>query len=125
MESGLSLLDKGNETLVIYPQVSRLDADGNKVNYADKDNPITVRGVVQLKAQSGTSARRSEQDDEGYASEEMYRVRLTRADTERVVDILPQAQIVWAGQTWAVFGYHDYYNGSPRTRHLDFTVRRT
>lgn len=121
----MSLLDKGNETLVIYPQASRLDADGNKINYADKNNPITVHGVVQLLAQSGTSARRSEQDEEGYDSEEMYRVRLTRADIARVVDILPQAQILWDNKTWAVFGYHQYYNGSPRTAHVDFMLRRT
>ncbi len=117
----MSLLDKGNETVVIYPEAVRLDADGNEITYADRDNPIETRAIIQVAAASGTSARRAEQDNEGFEGEANYRIRFPRS-----LDHIPgaQAQLLWNNQIWSFVGDVKRYNGGPNTAHLDYTIRR-
>lgn len=117
----MSLLDKGTEHVVIFPEEVWADPDGNTMIRASQVG-IPATATVQILAQSGTSARRSEQDNEGFESEEVYRVRFPRS--LRLV-IGAQARIEWRGVMWSVIGEPRSYNGSRRTRHLDYTIRRT
>ncbi|AEV52155.1 head-to-tail stopper [Rhodococcus phage WC1] len=118
----MSLLDRGRETVFIYMEEVVEDRDGNKRSRPSK-TPIRVDNVsLQPVGQSGTSARRAEQDNEGYESEQVFRMRLPRS-----CKLVPQAQseVIWKGQRFAVFGDAKPYNGSDRTRHNDYSLRRS
>lgn len=120
----MSLLDQGNEDILVYQEELVTDPDGNPMTRASAVG-IPARAMIQLRAQSGTSARRAEQDNEGYETESVYRMRLTRADHDRIGPIGSQAEIGWNGLRWSVIGDAQYFNGSRRTAHFDYTIRRT
>lgn len=119
--ASMSLLDQGRETVVIYQEIVTTDADGNVVT---KAGPVGVSTIacIQEAAQSGTSARRSEQDEEGYTTEKVLRMRLPRSFP---FIIGAQAQVEWNGIKYAVMGDAKKYNGSDVTAHVDYTLRRT
>lgn len=116
----MSLLDTGRETVIIFQEIETTDADGNTITRAGPTGVETI-AAVQLAAQSGTSARRAEQDNEGFESEQVYRLRLPRSWTE---DIGTQAQVEWRGVRWSIIGKPRRYNGSNRTAHTDYIIRR-
>lgn len=75
--------------------------------------------------QTGTSARRSEEDNEGFESEEVYSMRFPRS-FDRAHGLLGlQSQIDWHGDRWSVFGYGNRFNGSPRTARFVYTIKRS
>lgn len=118
----MSLLDKGRETIVIYQEEEYIDPDGNPSRRASATPTYTVSNcVVQLMAQSGTSARRTEDNNEGFDSEQVYRLRTPRSFTPLIG---MHARVVWNGQNWAVFGKPRRYNGSDRTAHTDYILRK-
>jgi hypothetical protein len=121
MDVVVSLLDTGNTDILVYLEVKSTDSDGNIITKAS-DIGIPARALVQVLAQSGTSARRSEQDNEGFETELLYRLRFPR-NFPHVLGA--QARIEWEGAWWAIQGDPRLYNGSRRTRHLDYTIRRT
>lgn len=117
----MSLLDRGRETVILYNEEAYVDADGNPSRRASS-TPITINNcVVQLLAQSGTSARRTEDNNEGFDSEQVYRLRPPRSFTT-IIGML--AKVEWRGQTWSVFGKARRYNGSNRTAHIDYLIRK-
>lgn len=117
----MSLLDKGRETVVVYNEEEYVDPDGNP-SRRPSTTPITITNcVVQLLAQSGTSARRTEDNNEGFDSEQVYRMRPPRSFTTLIG---MHARVVWNGVEWAVFGKARRYNGSDRTAHIDYIIRR-
>lgn len=118
----MSLLDFGNETVTIQPARYEEDEDGNLMPTYHSEDEFTATVRLQPSAQSGTSARRAEQENEGFESEEMYSLRFVR-NQEVVVD--PLAKLQWRGQTWHFFGFPKRYNGSIRTRRLEYMIRRT
>lgn len=116
----MSLLDKGNEQIVVFPEEVVVDVDGNtRTRPAKVGIPVCAR--IQPVGQSGTSARRAEQDNEGFETEKIYSLRLPRSIQCRMG---AQAQIEWRGQRWAVHGDVTVYNSSPRTAHHTYTIRR-
>lgn len=117
----MSLLDVGREVVVIYQEIETTDADGNTITKAGPTGVETI-ATVQLLAQSGTSSRRAEQDNEGFESEQVYRLRLPRSWT---VEIGAQSQVEWLGVRWSILGKPRRYNGSNRTAHTDYIIRRT
>lgn len=117
----MSLLDRGRELITVYPEELWTDEDGNELTRPSSSG-IQTRACIQLLAQSGTSARRAEQDNEGFESEEVYRLRLPRSFT---TVLGAQARVDWRGQYWAVIGEVRRYNGSRKTRHFDYVIRRT
>lgn len=117
----MSLLDKGRETVTLYNEIPYLDSDGNPSRKAGT-TPVTINNcVVQLLAQSGTSARRTEDNNEGFDSERVYRLRPPRSFTTEIGML---AKIVWRGETWSVFGKARRFNGSNRTAHIDYLIRK-
>jgi hypothetical protein len=116
----MSLLDTGREVVTIYQEIETIDADGNTITKAGPTGVETI-AAVQLAAQSGTSARRAEQDNEGFESEQVYRLRLPRSFP---FVIGAQAKVQWQGVYWSVIGKVRRYNGSNRTRHTDYIIRR-
>lgn len=120
----MSLLDKATQDVIVYQGEEFEDEDGNIIM-----RPVAVgyaaKAEIQPARQSGTSARRAEQDNEGYETEEVYRLRFSR-DHDRTHDKLnPAAQIEWDNKRWFVVGYPTPYMGSRRTAHIDYQIRRT
>jgi hypothetical protein len=116
----MSLLNKGMEPCTVYLEEVVTDMDGNT-----RTRPSTV-GIeamarFQVQGQSGTSARRAEQDNEGYTTEKVYRVRFPRSFPHILG---AQSQIEWRGQRWAVFGDVSIYSMSPRTAHVTYVIKR-
>lgn len=121
----MSLLDSGPgyEPCVVYPEVLVTDEDGNK-----RTRPSTVgiaaKARFQIQGQSGTSSRRQEQDNEGFESEKVYKIRFPRKFTAEHGILGAQTQIEWNGAVWSLFGDAAFYGSSPRTRHLIYTIKR-
>lgn len=119
----MSLLDKGNTEVIVYPEIAVKSPDGNT-----KTKPSTTGIVAKVRldvqGQSGTSSRRQEQDNEGYESERVYSIRFTRKFHDEHGPFGPQSRIEWNGQKWALFGYENLYNRSRRTRHSTYTIKR-
>lgn len=115
----MSLLDHTTEDVKVFPEVQDVDADGN-IRTKASDTGYMARCRLQVQGQSGTSARRAEQDNEGFASEKVYTMRFPRG-----APILgAQSQIEWRGARWALFGDVNIYNNSPRTAHHTYTIKR-
>lgn len=118
----MSLLDKGNQDIILFPEEVVTDRDGNTRTQASKVG-IPMRAWIQPQGQSGTAARRSEQDNEGYETEKTYRMRLRRKDHH--IEIGAQAKVELNGQIWTVFGDEWTYQGSSRTQHRVVLLRRS
>lgn len=118
----MSLLDKGNADVLLYPEIAVKDRDGNTRTKAS-DTPIPLRVWLSPVGQSGTAARRAEQDNEGYETEKVLRMRLRRKDQN--IEIGAQSKVEWKGGTYAVFGDVTEHLGSPRTRHFVYQLRRS
>lgn len=117
----MSLLDRGNADIELYQEELVFDKDGNAHTQAAKV-PTPLRVWLAPIGQSGTSARRAEQDNEGFETEKVMRMRLLRKD--HGLEIGAQAKVVFEGQEWSVFGDRTKYMGSPRTAHHDYMLRR-
>lgn len=116
----MSILDTGTEDVLVFPEEVTTDIDGN-IRTRPSKTGIPVKARIQVQGQSGTSARRSEQDNEGYESEKVYRIRFPRSFT---TVLGAQSQVEWKGVRWAIFGDINYYTGSPRTTHVVYTMKR-
>lgn len=120
----MSLLDKGREYVTVYPEVTFTDSDGNLITSASATGFCT-RATIQNAAASGTAGRRSEQDNEGFETEQSMRIRFPRSFTCKYGYLGAQAKIGWRGQMWSITGDHNYYNGSNQTSHQDYIMRRS
>jgi hypothetical protein len=120
----MSLLDKAKQPVVVYPEESFVDEDGNTIL---RPAAVGYEAMAEIQAarQSGTSARRAEQDNEGYETEETYRLRFTRQHDKTHPLLTQAAQIEWRGERWAVVGEPTLYFGSRRTQHVDYQIRRS
>lgn len=118
---GMSLLDKGNADVIVFPEERHVDSDGNP-SLRPSTTGIPARVLIQAMPQSGTSARRAEQDNEGYESEQLYRLRFTRGND---IELGLRGQVEWNGQRWSVNGFPIRYNSGARTAHTDFVIKRT
>lgn len=119
----MSLLDRKLETVIVFPEVARLDEDEN-IHTEPAKVGFEATAVIQVKNESGTSARRAEQDNEGYESEQQLRLRFTRGFEEEHGLLGAQAEIEWRGKRYTIFGAPMEFNGSSRTYHVDYTLKR-
>lgn len=117
----MSLLDQWNAEVLVYLEEAVEDRDGN-VRTRASDTPTPLKVWIAPLSQSGTSARRAEQDNEGYETEKQVRMRLLRKDMG--LKIGAQSKVVLDGQLWSVFGDRTVYRASGRTGHHDYLLRR-
>lgn len=118
----MSLLDGGGryEPVTVFLEEVVTDTDGNTRTRPSKTG-IRATARFQVQGQSGTSARRAEQDNEGFMTEKVYKVRFPLSFR---YTLGAQSQIEWRGERWVVFGDANRYNGSPNTSRHTYTVRR-
>ena len=88
----MSLLDRGNKDVILYPEEVVKDRDGNTRTRPSKVG-IPLRVWLAPVGASGTSARRAEQDNEGYETEKQQRMRLRRRDEHIQIGAQSQAEI--------------------------------
>ena len=116
----MSLLDHGNVDILVFLEETTTDVDGNtQTRPAAVGTPAKVR--MDFQVQTGTSARRAEQDNEGYETEQSYVIRFPRSWT---TVIGAQSQVEWEGVRWSVQGDRAIYNRSPRTAHNEYKIKR-
>lgn len=120
----MSLLDKGNTIITVYPQEEVLDEDDNQLLRASLTGYEAV-AVIQPARQSGTSARRAEQANEGYETEEVYRLRFTREHDRTHPRLGLASEIEWDGERWHIVGVATRYFGSRKTAHIDYQIKRS
>lgn len=109
----MSLLDWGNETVTLYPQVRTMDTDGN---------PILRVSTTGVEVQARVQPQSSEESDEtGYNTDESYRLRIARGSDP---GLGIGAEVDWRGMRWQVNGFPRRHSGSPRTRRLVYYIRR-
>lgn len=118
----MSQLDRWNAEVLVYLEEAVEDRDGNIRTRASK-TPTPLKVWIAPVSQSGTSARRAEQDNEGYETEQILRMRILRKD--HGLRIGAQSKVEFDGQVWSVFGDRTVYRGSSRTEHHDYTLRRS
>ncbi|QGH78022.1 head-to-tail stopper [Mycobacterium phage LoneWolf] len=121
----MSLLDTGAryQPVTVFPEVMVIDEDGNEFTRPSKTG-IPAIARMQVANQSGTSARRAEQDNEGFTTEKVYRMRFPRSFTKEHGILGAQSQIEWKGQRWALFGDATEYDSSPALARVDYTIKR-
>jgi len=117
----MSRLDSWNHVVTVFPEEATVSRDGNVLLKASTIG-VPKRVLIQPQPQSGTSARRAEQNGEGYETEELYRMRFARGDE---MELGPASEIEWNGDRWYLTGYPRRFNSSPRTAHLDYVIKRT
>lgn len=119
----MSLLDKGTDEVIVFPEIAATSPDGNiKTKPGTTGIPATAR--IQVLGQSGTSSRRQEQDNEGYESEKVYSIRFSKKSERELGRLGAQSYVVWQGRKWALFGDENVYNSSRRTAHTTYTLKR-
>ena len=122
----MSLLDTGAryQPVQVFKEEMVIDEDGNKFTRPSL-TAINAIARLQVANQSGTSARRAEQDGEGFETEKVYRMRFPRSFTKEHGVLGAQSQIVWRGERWSVFGDATEYDSSPALSRVDYTIRRS
>lgn len=116
----MSLLDYGNEDVIVYPEEFITDSDGNVIT-RPVDTGVPARVLIQAMPQSGTSAR-VEQDLQGFETEQLYRMRFTRGND---IVLGPRSYIEWNGERWSINGFPIRYNSGSRTAHTDYVIKRS
>lgn len=103
----MSLLDRGTETITIYPAGPSLP-DGTR---GPTGEPVTVTCRVQPSASEASVA-------DGYTTVTEYRV------IGRELPAGPWDWVEWRNQAWTVTAQPQEWRGSGRVRHDTATIRR-
>jgi len=100
----VSLLDTGNETVQVWPEVSSTDSDGNPIKGPAAD-PVEIQARVQPVSSTDVIAA---------GQQTVARYRLITRDAP----LGPWVRVRWRGRDWDIDGEPLWSNGSPRTRHV-------
>lgn len=109
----MSLLRRGTETVVIFPEITTTDADGNQITKPSAVGSVS-RAVIQPMSVGDV-------DGAGFSTVERLRMRLT---DWAGLEIGAQAQVEWEGRRYAVEGEPRRYRGSARTAHVEYVLVR-
>lgn len=105
----MSLLDAGQETVLVWPEVDGADGDGNPVKVPSA-SPVRVRGMVQPVSSDESAVT-------GDAVATIYRLYA------RSFPAGAYARIEWDGRTWDVDGEPMRHGISASTRHVKVLLR--
>lgn len=110
-----SLLHRGTEIVTVFPDEMIIDGEGNK-KMRPSATGIVCRAVVQ-------PITTTEDAKVGYQTMSKYRLRLVGYSGNPSL-LGAQAVVEWQGRRYGIHGEPMIYNGSPRTRHVDYTMVR-
>lgn len=108
----MSILDEGNATLVVHPQVETTDSDGNPA-WAPSEIGVALDVMLWPVDAVETSAL-------GRETGEVYRVRPVRGQD---IPVGPWATVEWDGRTWDVHGETVRHRRGRATRRTTFVIR--
>lgn len=120
----MSQLDVMNVEVVVFPQVETPSRHGNPTTKASETG-IPTPARIQVASSSGTSARRAEQDNEGFESEVFYRIRFPKSFDSTNGILGMQSKIRWEDKDYGIFGVPQRYMGSSRTAHIEYLMQRS
>jgi hypothetical protein len=112
----MSLLNRGTETVTVYPEEVVTDGDGNTRTRPSAVG-VVARAVVRPVTMVGAN---TEGQSVGFETEQTYRLRLVGYPSL----LGAQSQVEWQGKRYALDGEPRQYNGSRRTAHVDYTMVR-
>lgn len=105
----MSLLDTGNETVVVFPHQTVVDSDGNRIV-----KPSVTGVTLQARVQPGSSL---ELPTDGQQLSTIYTVITRDAPTAS------WSYCMWRGLKWDVVGEILRYNGSYITQHVTWVIK--
>lgn len=110
----MSLLNRGTDLVKVFQQVQAVeyDSDGNRISRPSLVGTLH-RAVVQ-------PISTTENMDGGYNTTTSYRLRLIGYQGE----LGARSQVEWNGKRYSIQGEAMIHNGSPRTRHVTYTMVR-
>lgn len=115
----MSLLNRGTETVKVFPEVAFIDEDGNKSTRPSTVG-IVLKAVVQPISMMGLLTASSETQKVGFETTAKYRLRLVGYP-----ELLgAQSQVEWNGKRYAIDGDPQIFNGSPRTARAEYVMLR-
>ncbi len=116
----MSLLNRPNADVLVYPEVVTTDEDGNTIT-RPADAGIPCKARIQVAGQP------TEEQDEGFRASERLNIRLIGWTGG---ELGSQAAISWGTddlgrpKMYVVDGGPMRYAGSPRTAHTEYIIRR-
>lgn len=110
----MSLLRRGNDVVIVYPEHATTDEDGNTITRPSAVG-VLARAVVQPLRQSDNA----EDWDGGFLSESRYRLRLVGWHGGLLG---AQSQVEWQGRRYAVHGDAKVHTGTARTARVDYVI---
>jgi hypothetical protein len=113
----VSLLNRGTETVTVYPEETVTDSDGNKVTRAGSVG-VVVRASVQPISSTETA-------DVGPITRTRYRLRLAGGYPSGAGILGSQAKVEWRGDVYSIEGDALLYNGSRRTARAEYVMVRS
>ncbi|MBM7458569.1 hypothetical protein [Rhodococcus coprophilus] len=114
----MSILNRGNETVTVYPETLTIDEDGNKFTKPSKVG-IVLKAVVQP-VNIGVMSASPETQKIGFETSIKYRLRLVGYP-----ELLgAQSQVEWRGKRYALDGDPQIFSGSPRTARAEYVMLR-
>ena len=116
----MSLLNKANCVVRVYPEEAVYDEDGN-IRTRPSKNGISCPAVIQPVNSSIQPPGSGEEDAIGFQTQELYRMRLVGWCGP---PLGAQSRIDWEGRWYSVQGEVKRFRGSTRTQHDDFTLLR-
>lgn len=110
----MTLLNQGNEHVIVFPEETYTSDDGQELTRASTTG-------VPCRAAISPAGRPTEGRDDGYTGRTQYRLRLVGYPGE----LGAQSQIEWRGQRYSVDGKPMRFNRSPATAHTSYLIVRS
>ncbi|NHU43381.1 hypothetical protein [Rhodococcus sp. A14] len=114
----MSLLNRGTETVKVFPEVVIIDDDGNKLTRPGTVG-VLAKAVVQP-VNIGMLSASPETQKIGFETSIKYRLRLVGYP-----DLLgAQSAVEWRGKRYVIDGEPQIFSGSPRTARAEYVMIR-
>ncbi len=107
-------MNRGNDVVTVFPEVTRFDEDGNLLT-----GPSAVGTVCRAVIQPLSFP--AETQDMAYTTEERLRLRLIGWEGD---ELGAQSAVTWEGRRYAIDGEPRRYRGSRRTSRTEYVLVR-
>jgi hypothetical protein len=115
----MSLLDKANQCVIVYPEEVVTDADGN-IRTQPSQVGFPARARIQPQIAAG-GFRGAASMGEGFEGTQLYTLRFPRS-FKHILGA--QSQIEWMGARWVIHGDAAHFHNSRATAHHTYTIKR-
>lgn len=110
----MSLLNRGTETVTVFPEETVTDSDGNLITRAGSIGILVKASVQPISSTEKADGR----------TESRYRLRLAGGFPTGGGILGSRAAVEWRGKRYAIEGEAQLHTGSRRTSHATYTMVR-